>query len=335
MYYQDSIYGPAVITEPVLLDLLQTDALQRLSNVKQHGITGVIGLTAPISRLDHSIGAMLLVRRLGGGLPEQIAALLHDVSHTAFSHVIDYVVDDHDDQSYHDTMKEVYVAQTAVPALLTEYGYTWQTLLREENYPLLEQPSPRLCADRLDYFLRDSCDLGLADQTDIDRVLADLVVVETAVGPRICVADIAVARWLGHTFMAADDKSWANFREVGLYEITAQAIKRALQIGLISTDDFWLTDDVLWQKLHTSSDEQLQYWLDLVNLETDFVWDEANPTFWVSTKLRAIDPDVVVDGATGEEIRPLSQLDPTFAQQRYQYLTRKAGNWPMRVIGAA
>jgi HD superfamily phosphohydrolase len=34
---------------------------------------------------------MLLVRRLGASLEEQIAALLHDVSHTAFSHVIDSV----------------------------------------------------------------------------------------------------------------------------------------------------------------------------------------------------------------------------------------------------
>ncbi len=36
---------------------------------------------------------MMLVNRLGGSLEEQIAALLHDVSHTAFSHVIDYVLE--------------------------------------------------------------------------------------------------------------------------------------------------------------------------------------------------------------------------------------------------
>ena len=29
------------------------------------------------------------------------------------------------------------------------------------DFPLLEQPSPGLCADRLDYFLRDSLDIGL------------------------------------------------------------------------------------------------------------------------------------------------------------------------------
>jgi uncharacterized protein len=331
MHYTDPIYGPADIAEPVLLDLLQTDALQRLGQVMQHGITGLIGLTAPTSRLDHSLGTMLLVRQLGGDLPHQIAALLHDVSHTAFSHVIDYVVDDHDGQSYHDKKKAAYVAKTAVPHVLAGYAYDWQALIQEENFPLLEQPSPRLCADRLDYFLRDSRELGLADGQQIASVLNHLVVVETAAGRRIGVNDLDVARWLGHTFMAADDKSWANFREVGLYELTAQAIKRALAIGLIKTADFWLTDEQLWQKLHEGEDEALQAWLAQVNLETTFVWDETAPTFWVSTKLRAIDPDVVVKG---QELRPLSHLDPHFGQQRHDYLTRKTGAWPVRVVNS-
>jgi uncharacterized protein len=165
------------------------------------------------------------------------------VSHTAFSHVIDYVVDDHDGQSYHDKRRRI-CGQNGRSPIIGRYGYDWQELIHEEDFPLLEQPSPRLCADRLDYFLRDSRDLGLADRLErVDLVLAHLVVVETAVGPRIGVTDLDVARWLGHTFMAADDKSWANFREVGLYELTAQAIKRALVIGLITTADFWLTDE--------------------------------------------------------------------------------------------
>lgn len=118
MVYHDLVYGETTIEEPVLLALLETDALQRLNGVLQHGISALIGITSPITRLEHSLGAMILVRRLGASLAEQIAALLHDVSHTAFSHVIDYVVDGHDSQSYHDEMKADYVAQTEIPAVL-------------------------------------------------------------------------------------------------------------------------------------------------------------------------------------------------------------------------
>ena len=324
MIYDDPIYGSVVIDEPVILALLKTAALQRIAGVLQHGITGLIGITDQTTRLDHSIGAMILVKRAGASVEEQAAALLHDVSHTAFSHVIDYVFDSHDSQSYHDEKKEEFVAATEIPAVLTRFGYEWRGVLNEENYALLEQPSPRLCADRLDYFLRDSVPLGLATTADVDRVLADLVVVNG----RFSTKSIPIAQWLGYTFIKADDKSWANFNEVGLYELTARAIKTGFRVGAISQDDIWGTDVPLWEKLHAHPDPDLQAQLALITPTTTFVWDEENPTFLVSTKLRAIDPDVLVDG----ELRPLSTLDPDFARHRQAYLTRKTGKWPMRVV---
>lgn len=326
MVYDDVIYGVTLIDEPVFSALMETAALQRLKGVLQHGITGLIGITSPITRFDHSLGAMILVRRLGGSVAEQMAALLHDVSHTVFSHVIDYVFDGHDSQSYHDEIKEQYVTGTDIPATLARFGYDWRDFMREEAFPLLEQPSPRLCADRLDYFLRDSAPLGLAAQSDIDFALDSLVVGDG----RIAVNNLHAAQWLGYTFIAADDASWANFDEVGLYELTAQAIRRGLTIGTITAADFWLTDKPVWAKLHAHPDPELQTLLKLIIPATRFVWDEENPTFSVSTKLRAIDPDVVVAGV----LRPLSTLDPDFAQHRQDYLARKRGKWPMRVIAS-
>lgn len=324
LLYEDLIYGQVAITEPVLAALMNTAVLQRLKGIMQHGISGLIGVTAPITRYEHSVGAMLLVRRLGGSLAEQMAALLHDASHTAFSHVIDYVVDGHDHQSYHDEMKEHYLGQTEVPALLAEYGYAWQDFLDESAFPLLEQPSPRLCADRLDYFLRDAQALGLATTVQIQFVLDSLVVGHG----RIAVNNLDAARWLAYTFIQADDASWANFREVGLYEVTAQAIRRALALGVIQEADFWLTDALFWDKLHDGRDAALQEWLALITPDTQFEWDEANPTFRVSTKLRAIDPDVLLNG----QMVPLSTLDADFAHHRQDYLQRKQGKWPMRIV---
>ncbi|MFO7679192.1 MAG: HD domain-containing protein [Chloroflexota bacterium] len=322
--YYDSIYGSAAITEPVLLDLMTSAALTRLQGVLQHGISALIGITEPVTRFDHSVGAMLLVRRLNGSVAEQIAALLHDVSHTAFSHVIDYVFDGHDSQSYHDEQKETYLLRTDVPEVLARHGYDWRDFLHEAAFPLLEQPSPRLCADRVDYFLRDAQGLGLATAVHIQQALAQLVVAEG----RLVADDLEAARWLGYTFIAADDASWANFREVGIYEITAQAIRRGLALGVITEADFWLTDAPVWARLQAAADPELQALLALVSPETQFVWDEANPTFRVSTKLRSIDPDVVVNG----RLVPLSQLDPDFAAHRQAYLSSKTGKWPMRVV---
>ncbi|MCA9873429.1 MAG: HD domain-containing protein [Anaerolineales bacterium] len=328
MNYQDDVYGFVTITEPVLLDLMASATLERLRGVMQHGISALIGITQPVTRFEHSVGVMLLVRRLGGSVEEQIAALLHDASHTAFSHVMDYVFDGHDSQSYHDEEKEAFLSQTDIPAILAQHGRSWRDYLHEENFPLLEQPSPRLCADRLDYFLRDAQGLGLATAVQVQTTLQHLA----AVDGRIAATTLEAAQWLGYTFMDADDASWANFREVGLYELTAQAIRRGLEIGAITQADIWGVDEPLWVKLHAHPDAALQATLRLVSPDTRFAWDEHNPTFQVSTKLRAIDPDVWLDNG---RLVALSALDPEFARRRTAYLRSKQGKWPMRVIPPA
>jgi hypothetical protein len=133
---------------------------------------------------------------------------------------------------------------------------------------------------------------------------------------------------LGYTFIQADQASWANFREVGLYEVAAFAIRRGLEIGVLTEDDIWGEDLPAWEKLRASSDPELQYHFKRVHADTRFVWDEENPDFWVSTKLRSIDPDVLVDG----QVVPLSSIDNEFADHRGMYISHNSGKWPMRVV---
>jgi HD superfamily phosphohydrolase len=322
--YTDRIYGTVAIESPILLTLMQTHALRRLHGVLQHGISGLLGITRPTSRFEHCVGVMILARSLGASLHEQVAALLHDVSHTAFSHVIDYVYLGHDSQSYHEDVKESYFAQTDLPAVLACHGYDWRRLLDETAFPILEQPAPALCADRLDYFLRDSLDLGLATLTDIRSALSSLVVHNG----QIAVVERDAALWIADTYMAADNASWANLREVGLYELCARAIRRALALGVITDADIWGTDADVWARLGRNDDAELQALIRLVSADTGFVIDEHAPTFRVSTKLRTVDPQVLVDG----RLTRLSALDVGFARRRAAYLRAKSGQWPIRVI---
>ena len=326
MQYNDELYGAVEITEPVLVDLMTSDAVQRTKGISQHGITALLGITPPFSRFDHCVGAMLLVRRLGADLNEQAAALLHDVSHTAFSHVVDFVFDDHSGQSYHEDHKATFVANSDIPEILSRHGMDWRELIDEQRFPLLEQPSPALCADRLDYFLRDLQFLKLASGREIRAALASLRVVEG----RIVVDDIAVARWLAHTYIEVDRTSWSNFREVGLYQVTAEAIKAAMRCGFIDEEDLWSTDEALWKILTSANYPEVRRWVDLITLGTRFTWSEEQPLFRISTKVRSIDPPVS-DGTT---LAPLSALDPAFAQFRDEYLTTKRRQWPMGLVNA-
>ena len=325
MRYEDRIYGPADIEEPVLLDLIDSAAMRRLRGVYQHGITGLLGITNSLSRFEHSVGAMLLVRQLDASETEQIAALLHDASHTAFSHVADHVFAG--PESYHEAVKADYIVGTDLPEILARHGYDWHDFMHEDAYPLLEQPSPALCADRVDYFLRDSLDLGLGTPVQVRRTVEHLVVHD---GRMMC-DDLDAARWMADAFLAAEDASRSNYREAALYELIAQTIKLAIERDLLAPGDLWGTDRAVWDRLAAVPDPELQTLLALVSTRTRFEQDPAAPDFWVSLKQRTLDPDVVRDGMA----RPLSALDPAFAARRDSYLDAKAGRWPVRVIPAS
>lgn len=79
-----------------------------------------------LPRYDHSVGVMLLIRMLGGTLEEQIAGLLHDVSHTAFSHVADYVFENRD-EDYHEIIFRSVVESSEYLLFLKSIGSITET----------------------------------------------------------------------------------------------------------------------------------------------------------------------------------------------------------------
>lgn len=308
MIIDDSVHGTAVVDEPVLIELVESAAMQRLRGVRMGGIVAVLGLSPPTTRFEHSLGVMLLVRRLGAGIEEQAAALLHDVSHTAFSHVIDYLFDRALAQDYHDDEKANYVRQTDIPAICDRHRLDLAAVLDETRYPLLEQPPPRLCADRADYTLRDLAPLGVAPPEDAASLLTRV----TAVDGRMAFTDTKSARRFADAYMACATRSWGNPRHSALYELCARALRQAFDAGLVSRDDLWGSDDHLWAKLQDAARRRrsMAEVIDRLVARADVVpASRADADLSARTKVRWIDPEVAVDGA----IVPLSALSTDYA----------------------
>jgi len=95
----DTVHG-TIRLEPLTLDLLETLELQRLSSIRQLGLTYLVFPGANHSRLEHCLGvgyvAGAMARALG--LPEEerklveAAGLLHDVGHGPYSHTLEHVL---------------------------------------------------------------------------------------------------------------------------------------------------------------------------------------------------------------------------------------------------
>jgi uncharacterized protein len=318
----DAVYGPMVLDEPLLIDLYRSAAVQRLGSIYQGGITAFINPARRTTRLDHSVGVMALLRRLGAGLLEQAAGLIHDVPHTAFSHVVDFLFPNQE-HTFHEAHRESVIVTSDLPEIFERHGLDWRTVSDADRFSLLEQTLPALCADRLDYFLRDGVALGMVSSAEVARLLAHLDVWEG----RIILDDQDVARWLGDRFIAIDDAVWCSVQEIGWYVAMAQALGAAIKASVITESDLWGTDEAVLQRLRVAQLPEIQRWLDLLRWDVHFVRDDVHPDLVTLPKVRAVDPSVLVD----EQARPLSHLDSDFARRKASYLAAKQGQWGLRI----
>ncbi len=241
----DFLYGnmelPAVFS-----DLLNTDVLKRLGGVHQSGAIFLVNPDICHSRLEHAIGVTLLIRTLGGSELEQIAGLLHDVSHTAFSHVGDYVFDN-TDEDYHEKIFAEILCKSEVPDVLLKYGYNISDILHG-TFDILEQPLPALCADRLDYTLRDGVHGGVISRQRARQFLKAIVLS----GGKIAVNDENEAAWINEAFEKLNNEMFKLPLHLYANGKMAELIKRFLNKGLLTENDLFKTDTLLLNKIRTN-----------------------------------------------------------------------------------
>lgn len=159
----------------LLVRLIDTAEFQRLRRIKQLGLALFAYQAAEHSRFTHSLGALHLATRILYKLKTKyeisdeaqtavrVAALLHDVGHGAFSHVLETILEFHHEQF---TIEAVLSDETEVGQVLKAFSpqvaEAVAAIIRGDFRPmaLAQLVSSQLDVDRMDYLLRDSLMTG-------------------------------------------------------------------------------------------------------------------------------------------------------------------------------
>ena len=309
MVISDVIYGEFKVNQ-VVEELILSKPVQRLKGIHQAGASYLMNENWNVTRFDHSVGVMLLVKKLGGSVEEQIAGLLHDVSHTAFSHVIDYVFHN-EGESYHEEIFSSVVKNSEIPAILSKYGYNYEDILLDDSkWTLLERSAPELCADRVDYTLRDMYTYGYISLEEVHSFLEDVI----AVDGKMVLRSIEMAEWFAETYY----KEVIDFfmKPMNIYgnDMLAKTLKLALHKGVIHADDFLLEDDELISKLQHCSDPEVHALLSKVHPNVKVKEDRNNYDLYQKNKVRLIDPPLLHEGkvvsssVVSENIKRMSEI---------------------------
>jgi HD superfamily phosphohydrolase/8-oxo-dGTP pyrophosphatase MutT (NUDIX family) len=299
---EDPVYGKEEITEPVLLALINSPSVQRLKSLFQYGMPDEYYHKKSFSRYEHSIGVMVLLRRLNACLEEQIAGLLHDVSHTAFSHVIDWVFGDPSKEDFQDLRHLECILHSEIASILENYGYDAREIATLSRFQLLDREIPHLCADRVDYCLRELHN----ESFGVDFFTSSLLNYEHT----LCFKNIKVAESFASEFLRLQHEHWAGKQSRCRYFILSNILKRALALNVIRVEDFYSTDREILQKLLGSPDSFIKEHLTLLK-EGLIVKEVSEGGILLKKKFRYVDPEVL----TEQGIKPLSELSEEFSQR--------------------
>ena len=182
----DPVFGFLSIPNDLIFDVLQHPYVQRLSRIRQLGLSYLVYPGAMHSRFSHSLGAMHLMQeaihalRLKGveiteeeSTAAQIAILLHDIGHGPFSHVLEHTLVDgvtHEDISL--LMMERINLDLAnmrggnVACTKGQKPLDMAIAIFRNEYPkhfLHQLISSQLDVDRMDYLCRDSFFTGVQE----------------------------------------------------------------------------------------------------------------------------------------------------------------------------
>ncbi|MCX3266440.1 HD domain-containing protein [Pedobacter agri] len=241
----DFLYGKLEFPQ-IFAELLETDAVKRLSGIHQSGAIFLVNPDICHSRLEHTIGVTMLIKKMGGSELEQIAGLLHDVSHTAFSHVGDYVFD-HVDEDYHEKVFAEVIYRSEIPDVLLKYGYNVNQILYG-TFDILEQPLPLLCADRLDYTLRDAVHGGIISRQSAREFLSAVVLSDG----KIAVTKDDQVKWINEVFEKLNNEVFKLPLHLYANGKMAELIRSFLKKGLLKESDMFKTDTLLLNKIRTT-----------------------------------------------------------------------------------
>ena len=289
----DELYGECYVDD-VIYEIINTKIFKRLKNIYQSGGGYLVNELWNVNRHEHSIGTMILSLKFNGNIEEQIKALLHDISHTAFSHVIDYILKN-ENEDYHEKIQEDFLNDEELLSILRKYNLNIKRIM-SKNYSFLDNELPELSFDRIDYTLRDLFRQKRISHKDVREIVNNLAVYQN----KLCFNSLEIGKWFQKLYFQEVVEYFQNPLNMYINTMLCNLLTSALNEEIIQLQDFYFTDEYVLRKINSSSKKkELE---DIINKKKfdEFLLLKEK----IKVKKRYIDPYILVNN----EIKRISEM---------------------------
>lgn len=316
-----SIYGNEI--PDFISDALETPPLVRLKNVGMNcgceytSFPRFAGIES-YSRYEHSLGAALIVLRFTHDRAQAMSALLHDISTPVFAHVVDFLKGDYLTQEATEAGTEEFILSSPkLLSVLEKHSLSVDEVRDYHLYPIADNASPKLSADRLEYTIGNMINFGFADLEKAKEIFDSISVgdgelVFTDINTALRFADCALEC----------SKIYVSDADRYSMQILSEILKNALSKGVIAYNDLNTTEPEIIAKLAGNKLTAL-HWHNYVNLyDVEKSAFPENVKDWrrIYAKKRCIDPYVKGHGR-------LSEIDEGFAVRFSEFLDESQDYW--------
>jgi HD superfamily phosphohydrolase len=310
-----------------ILDFAFTDAMIRLKNI---GMNCGLEYTnfplhnecKPYSRYDHSIGVALIIWHFTQDKKQTIAGLFHDISTPVFAHVIDFLNHDYlEQESTEKKTKELILKSDTIMELLEKHRMNVEEVCDYHLYPIADNDSPQLSADRLEYTIGNFVNYQIKTQQEAEEYYRNLTIIPNENG--IC--EIAFrSRELACSFTEAaleNSKVYVADADRFSMQYLADILRYAMAQGILLESDLYSTEPEVIDKLKHSSETAL-LWEKFCNFST-MHYKKENPNLptWItiSAKKRYINPLVSEYGRVTEISEKINRNIAEFLSYDFNY----------------
>lgn len=320
-----SIYHPEL--PPLLAELAATPPMQRL---RQVGMNCGCEYTAfprfrrgrTYSRYLHSLGVGRIVWHFTEDYAQAAAGLLHDIATPTFAHVVDFLRGDYLTQEATEAgTRELIDESPELQAILSRWGLDTDRVADYHCYPIADNDSPQLSADRLEYTLGNALNYGFLTVAQIASLYRDLRVCSNeARAPELCFLHRDRGLLFARTALRCSEV-YVSDEDRYAMQALCELLREALSAGVLQPEDLHGTEPPLTTKLEASF--LAARWKHFCSLSRTFRADAPpDGRAWrqIPAKKRRIDPLIAGQGRA-------SELDSAFASELAAFLSAPQTAW--------
>ena len=244
---------------PIFIDpYLASKSMQRLKGVDMNcglQFTSHPGFSSysSYSRYEHSVGVACIIWYFTHDKKQTLAGLFHDISTRAFSHVIDFVRKDYlVQESTEDNTRQFILQDTVIMNQLLCDGISVDEVSDYHVYPIADNDSPRLSADRLEYTLGNLLNYRKCTIEEIEKYYKDLTVGVSEDGKQeIMFQNPDIAEEFAFGALSCGMIYSCDFDRYGMEKL-AEILRKGLKDKTIMESDLYLSEVEVVNKLSHS-----------------------------------------------------------------------------------